>query len=330
VRVLFSFGDPRHTANPYTFLLSRAVAEEGVRPLYFTWFTAFFRAYDVFHMHWPHSLVQDRGAFKARAKRSLFAALLLLLRVRRIPVIWTIHNLDPHEAAKPSEVRLLARFAASVDHRVLLHTPEREERDAATVILHGHYRDYYQFGRAVPDPAVTSFALPGMIRPYKNIEELIEAFLSLDSSSNTLVIAGKPAFPEYLTRLVDQARSAEEIEVVGRRLSDVELVDVVEAADVIVLPYREIFNSGVALLALSASRVLLARDSPSMRELAREFPGWVFLFSGQLSSESLAQAGAAAKVRAGEQLDMASRDWGLAGQAHRALYLSVLSDVTLR
>ena len=64
-----------------------------------------------------------------------------------------------------------------------------------------------------------------------------------------------------------------------------------QAADLVVLPYRAILNSGSALLALSFNRPILVPDLGSMGDLKNDFgSAWVRTFSGDLDATILAHS----------------------------------------
>jgi glycosyltransferase involved in cell wall biosynthesis len=73
-------------------------------------------------------------------------------------------------------------------------------------------------------------------------------------------------------------------------IPDADVASYIRASDLVVLPFREILNSGSAVLALSLDRPVLAPVKGSMHEL-QQFAGaeWVHLYSGELTSETLQQ-----------------------------------------
>jgi hypothetical protein len=98
------------------------------------------------------------------------------------------------------------------------------------------------------------------------------------------------------------------------------------AANLVVVPYDDLYNSGVVLLALSARRPVALRDNTISRALQAEFgKGWVILWSGDLDACTL--QGVIGEAQAPRTaLDMPqSRSWGSVGQQHRALYADVVS-----
>jgi hypothetical protein len=70
---------------------------------------------------------------------------------------------------------------------------------------------------------------------------------------------------------------------------------VIGAADLVALPYAELLNSGVALLALSFDRPVLVPATGAMADLRDAVgPAWVRTYDGALTPDVLAAALAAA------------------------------------
>lgn len=113
----------------------------------------------------------------------------------------------------------------------------------------------------------------GAIAPYKGLDLLVEGFQRLvaNNSNYRLIIAGHPkgGCAQYLrdvqqtiTRTIDRTRVIEKIEYV----SDDDTQLYFKAADLVVLPYREIYQSGVLFLAYSFGLPVVATDVGSFRE----------------------------------------------------------------
>ena len=72
---------------------------------------------------------------------------------------------------------------------------------------------------------------------------------------------------------------------------DNDIAEWLAAADLVVLPYRAIENSGTALLALSADRPIVVPDAGAMRTLQRQVgEEWVHTYSGEFTDDVLAAA----------------------------------------
>jgi glycosyltransferase involved in cell wall biosynthesis len=96
------------------------------------------------------------------------------------------------------------------------------------------------------------------MQPYKGLEELIEAFCGLGEPDSWLVGVGGGK-PEYLDRLRTVGGGAPRVILrTFPRAPSEEITKVLEAADVITLPFTATMTSGTVILALSWSRPVLA------------------------------------------------------------------------
>ena len=151
-------------------------------------------------------------------------------------------------------------------------------------------------------------AFVGQVRAYKGIPELLIAFGKLGAFGKLegfgnlsvfgklegeaqLLIAGKPIPPEDAPQLEALAARDPRVRLELGFVADDRLQLFLKTADLIVLPYRQILNSGSALLALSFDRPLLAPAIGSLPELAQKMGGdWLQLFSGDLEANDLRNA----------------------------------------
>jgi D-inositol-3-phosphate glycosyltransferase len=114
----------------------------------------------------------------------------------------------------------------------------------------------------------------GRIRPYKGIEYLLDAFrlLSADEQAKyRLIIAGEPkkGSEDYLHEIRESVqRDFKQGQVILRIqfIPDEEMELYLKGGDVLVLPYKEIFQSGVLFLAYSFGLPVVATDVGSFRE----------------------------------------------------------------
>jgi D-inositol-3-phosphate glycosyltransferase len=114
----------------------------------------------------------------------------------------------------------------------------------------------------------------GRIRAYKGIEYLLDAFrlLPIDEQANyRLIVAGEPkkGSEEYLHEIQESIkRDFNRGQVIQRIqfIPDEEMELYLKGADVLVLPYKEIFQSGVLFLAYSFGLPVVATDVGSFRE----------------------------------------------------------------
>lgn len=318
-RVLQSVRPPTATTNPYVVQLVDACrAHTDVD--YFGWWRGVFGRYDVLHVHWPEVMLRRDGRAARLAAQLRFAALMLRVTVTGIPVVRTLHNVAAHETGPRWEGLLLTWCERRTRYWILLNPETPLPRPApGRVIPHGHYRDWYPVTGAAPVPGrLLHF---GLIRPYKGLDVLLESFRKLPDPAASLRIVGRPTTPQ-LRELVEQACAADP-RITARLdyVDDTTLAGELEQAQLVVLPYRELHNSGALLLALSLDRPALVPDGPTTRAMAAEVgPGWVVTFDGELDAAVLGDALAVTAQRRSGRPALSGRDWPAVADAHLEVY----------
>ena len=113
----------------------------------------------------------------------------------------------------------------------------------------------------------------GQIVPYKGLEYLVEAFSELAKRDETyrLIIAGKvkQGQTEYWNRIrrkIDDSETQSQIVQRIEHIPDEEVELYFKAADVLIVPYLNIFQSGVPFLAYSFGLPVIATDVGSLRQ----------------------------------------------------------------
>jgi glycosyltransferase involved in cell wall biosynthesis len=97
----------------------------------------------------------------------------------------------------------------------------------------------------------------GLIRPYKGVDVLIEAFASAPADA-VLLVVGRAMMPvDPLRGRARELGIADRVRFVTRFITDPEIPSYFRRADLVVLPYREIEQSGVLFTALAFGRPLL-------------------------------------------------------------------------
>ncbi|MFP3466532.1 glycosyl transferase [Leifsonia sp. SIMBA_070] len=330
--VLQSFPEPRATTNPYIVMLAAAIREQpDAKLLTFSWRTALTHRYDVFHIHWPEILLEGRTPLRALARQLLTALLLLRIAVLRTPVVRTVHNLDLPEGINRRQRFLLERFARLTTLRITLNDrttlPEGTE---AVTIVHGHYRTWFADAPR-RRPVAGRLAYFGLIRRYKNVQALVKAFRGLATDAS-LQVGGRPSAPELAAEIAELAAGDDRISLTFAFLTDDELVGIATAAELVVLPYREMHNSGGTLAALSLDRPVLIPDNEVNRALALEVgEDWVRRYSGELTTEVLREAltGVQERPPVGRP-DLSAREWDAVGSEHISAYRRALQLARFR
>ncbi|WP_205474973.1 glycosyltransferase [Nocardioides sp. SYSU D00038] len=293
-------------ANPFQQLLYSGLAARNIRPL------AAFTLQRVLelraalppdaprmlvHLHWLSNVMSAaEGPGQAARRSERFLSRLAELREQGAAVLWTVHNVLPHDARFPElETELHRRVAEQVD---LVHVMSPRTRELMAPLAElpaehtfrvphpsyvGVYPQYVSRAQAraelgLPEDAVVFLQL-GRVAPYKGTSELVAAAgtLAAERSGRVhLVIAGDPV-PGEATDAV-RAAAADHPSLHGflGRVPDPQLQVFLAAADVMALPYRASLNSGALHLALGAGLpVVLPRSSG---EAAGADPAWAEVY----------------------------------------------------
>lgn len=330
LKILLSFKEPHSQTNPYiTQLRDSLAATSGTDPICFRWRTALTGSFDVFHAHWPESLIEQRGAITTFGRRLLYAVFLARLKLLRIPVVRTVHNIAVPAGISWYDKLVLKATERLTEVRIVLNQFTPVPPDSTSVLIeHGHYRDWFaKYSRR--ESVRGRFTFFGKIRRYKNVEGLIRVFRSLQTPSTTLHVVGTPSTPELAEKLRDIADGEPRIDLAFRYVDDAELVDEISEASVVVLPYPEMHNSGSVLAALSLDRTVLVPDNDFNRALEEEVgSGWVIRYQAELDSTDLERALAQiARKQPGERPDLSRREWTSAGQRHTDAYRLALKQI---
>lgn len=100
----------------------------------------------------------------------------------------------------------------------------------------------------------------GLIRRYKGLDILLDAFGELDDSYQ-LIIAGEPYGPfEPYQKQIDGNRNRERIHVFPKYIRDSEVKDYFSAADITVLPYRSATQSGISSISYHFEVPMIVTD----------------------------------------------------------------------
>jgi glycosyltransferase involved in cell wall biosynthesis len=215
---------------------------------------------------------------------------LMLLRRLGIPLVATAHIVTPHEPfvfqhRVYRRIHRLSRLiiAHSEFDRKRLVEEFSVDPERVVVIPHGEY-GFFERGGEVPDrqSARRSLGLEpqsevalffGYIREYKGLDVLLEAWPTVTDARRAarLLVAGDPV------RLTPERR--DELETWATRLGVIHRFGFVpfsdvaryfRAADVLVMPYRHISQSGVLFLALSLGVPVVATRVGALPEVLRD------------------------------------------------------------
>lgn len=271
-------------------------------------------------------------------------------RRRGIPVVYTAHNLIPHDTTERAALAYRGVYHAA-DAIVVHHAAQREEvtrlygvpLERVHHVPMGHFgyvRQHASGGRNLPEhlrpmrmTATSNVLFFGNIRPYKGLDLLIEAMGRIKDRhpSSRLIIAGRSQepWPNYERLIADAGLSARVI-LWQEYIGDESIADLFECASIVALPYRAIDQSAVALTALGLGKAIVATKVGGFVEVVREGvnglmtpPGDVAAFAAALDRLLSSPVQAEAMGRASLEMAQQEHSWKTAAEKTLAIYRSL-------
>ncbi|WP_460454120.1 glycosyltransferase family 4 protein [Arenimonas aestuarii] len=270
--------------NPFQRLLYSRAAENGfavVPALRFQHLdVASWAGRSVIHLHWLATLLDGVSTEAAASQRiEGFRADLARWKQAGHRILWTMHNVLPHDCDIPEAEIALRRViveGADVIHLLSRSSADEARRHYALPeeklfhVPHPSYEGWYanagdritarlDIGAEARDFV---FVLFGSIQPYKGVLELVDAFEALRAEvperSLKLVVAGKPVDRDYLAAVSARMAGVHGARLVPNAMDERNIQSLFNGCDAVVAPYQRTLNSGVALLAATFRRPLVA------------------------------------------------------------------------
>lgn len=190
-------------------------------------------------------------------------------------VVWTMHNLSAHDQGEDRVEQWVRRCFASLCDWIRVFDQSTVERasdflgideSVFHVIPEGSYVGYYpnsidkRLARERLRLGFDDFVLLyfGQIRPYKGIEDLIDAFETVRRPNWRLLMAGRPLDERYTDEIVARSAKALAVSLFMEFIADIEVQTFFNASDVVVLPFKKVENSGTAILAMGFGKPVIA------------------------------------------------------------------------
>lgn len=227
---------------------------------------------------------------------SMFIKRLLLLYVLKLfrkKIIFTCHNKVPHDSPSTNLVekfiKILCKKSDAIvglctetKNSLLNYLPETELNKKFYVIPHVSYEGAYElkdidFKRQLSiseDKFIVLFV--GAIRPYKNIELILEAARRVNEKV-IFVIAGK-GNSNYTNTLKSNLNS--NVIFIDRFIGDEEMYGLITSSNILLMPYNveSSLNSGVAILAFTYDRTVICPKIGTLTDLPDNSLFWGYSY----------------------------------------------------
>jgi starch synthase len=216
----------------------------------------------------------------------LFFLFVPLIKLKRKPIYWTMHDVDFHPTnsgirgkLESLQVRLLCQngWLASKVNGIIVHGSKLRDKlisrglSGSKVIVIPHFDYRYLLSLPSESDFDNSFSeyvmLFGKIKPYKGVEFLLDASRMVRKKVGKkfkVMIAGK-GNASYLNTLV-RNDDLEYIHLRNGYIPDIEIPELFRNAKFLVLPYVEASQSGVVSLAYTFSKPVIVSNVGSIAE----------------------------------------------------------------
>lgn len=195
-------------------------------------------------------------------------------------IIAICHNIIPHEK-RPGDVFLTKLFFKYVDKFILLSNKVKDEllsikkESINTVIPHPIYS---KFGEPVDKVKAKSFLnfqdkrvilFFGFIRDYKGLDVLLKALSLIDENEKIkLLVAGEYYSNEHkYKRLINELKIEESLLLKTDFIPSSEVKYYFSSCNVVVLPYKNASQSGIAQIAMNFNKPVIATNVGGLSEV---------------------------------------------------------------
>jgi beta-1,4-mannosyltransferase len=296
---------------------------------------------DVVHYHWLQAPFDAPTRWEAMKGAGRYLTDLRRWKRQGAAVVWTVHNLDAHEGRWPGERWYMRRATRLLDGWLTLSAYAEQQAVARWPVLASMDHRVVPLGDlSVALPAAAQrgdvarrslgvgdstalVAFVGSVRPYKGVADLIDATRDLRPDEVNLLIAGEIRDPDVASRAGEAG-----VTVVDRVVSDAEFVGFVEAADLVVLPFRKITHSASLLTVAALGTPVLAPRIGALPELAGSLSSIVQLYDPPLDVTMIRRALRWARDAERTRLDgLPGHDWDAIASATADLYARAVARV---
>lgn len=310
------------------------------------------RKWDAVHIHMlDFFFPREPGRQRALALAWFFGVVRPWLRLRGIRLVWTCHELQPHEGDRRETMRPVSlRMARAADH-VIVHSSavRRELLDAVGPALArrlhflplGDHAPYYTPYSGSVDPAHRqpsrdhfTFSTIGYHRPNKGTDRIVDAFRQVARPDVRLVVAGHCENGAYREALERMARGDGRITLRLGSLTDDEVVTLHADADAVVFGFRECPTTASVVTAMSLGRPVVVPALGHIYDIVDARHGWLYApgedvdtLAAALEAAVAERETAAARGRAARER-MAQDDWPSIARALRGVYTKAGTHAT--
>lgn len=256
-----------------------------------------YKKISIWHIHWIHDFYRGTyhslGIHKSNLIISIFRFMiflnhLLIVKILRVKVIWSIHNVCSPDSKETIFERIVIAILLQFSNRVTAFNEyikkviiDKFRYEKIILMRQGIYEDCYQ--EKIPKVKAckrlgvseNKFVLLmfGSLQPYKGADLLIHALANHKDDNLAVILAGRtnlnPSYGSYLKKLAEQD---DRILIFDEYIAEPEVPYFYGAADYTIYPYRQIANSGALFLSFTFGVPSIISDKGGVKEVTSIVP----------------------------------------------------------
>lgn len=230
-------------------------------------------------LNWYENSPYPRGSYKNLLMLIKRCIRILYFHMLKKKVVFVMHNKQSHEQRVVS--KWLQKFLVNHSDVIQIHSrpslkylPEKNVKKAFYIPHPNYIGEYpmiqknYSREELKIGAEKLVYLFVGAVKPYKNIEMIIEAAKKFDKNVH-FIIAGKPSDDSYKEQLLQQIGNCDNITTIFKFIPDEDLVALINTCDTLVLPYdiSSSLNSGTVFLAFSNKKTVIAPLIASLEDI---------------------------------------------------------------
>lgn len=249
----------------------------------------------IVNLNWYEGGVDRKPLIKGSTIFLLKFLMLVKYKLFRTKIIYTIHNTVPHDSQNPKISKMFMSIIIWFADIVVIHSKNS--------LFYLDFLDHHRVGKKleyVPLPNYINsydydesenirvsefrnryrnhlFVLYfGLVRPYKNIELLVEVSERFLDKKIKFLIIGEPESNKYkdnLENIIRNSKNEKNIFTIFEFIEDKYLKSIFSLIDIVCLPYdiKSSLNSGAIILSLSMKRTTLSPKISTLDDYENDF-----------------------------------------------------------
>ena len=252
----------------------------------FTIINSRLKGYKIIHIHWLWDFVFPIPGLSGKVASTLYCnVILLLIKILKYKIVWTVHNILPHDTLFINDLKIV-KFIADLSDVKIVHSKNtinllkklKINTNNCKIIPHGNYIDYYKNKISKDESRKLLkinkndfiFLFFGKIKSYKGLTNLLLFFnkLTLKKKNIRLLIVGEP-HNEKLVHIISKYQKSlgNKMITLLRHITDNDIQIYMNASNIAVLPFESIITSGSIILNLSYKLPILAPRKGDLNDL---------------------------------------------------------------